>query len=198
MYTHTHTHTHTRASLVAQLVKNPSAMWETWVQSVGWEDSLEKGKATHSSILAWRIPWTVHRGVAKSQTQLRDLLSLHFIYIYIYMTHPRVWNGYPLQYSCLEGPMDRGTWQDTVHRVAQNRTQLSTYTQICSVQLLSHVQLSVTPWTVWSLPGSSVHGILQAWILEWVAISFSRGSSQPKDQTSISYIICISWQVLYH
>ena len=43
------------ASLVAQLVKNPPAMWETWVQSLGWEDPLEKGKATHSSILAWRI-----------------------------------------------------------------------------------------------------------------------------------------------
>ena len=47
-----------KASLVAQLVKNPPAMWETWVQSLGWEDPLEKGKATHSSILAWRIPWT--------------------------------------------------------------------------------------------------------------------------------------------
>ena len=47
------------ASLVAQLGKNPPAMWETWVQSLGWEDPLEKGKATHSSILAWRIPWTV-------------------------------------------------------------------------------------------------------------------------------------------
>ena len=47
------------AFLVAQLVKNPPAMWETWVWSLGWEDPLEKGKATHSSILAWRIPWTV-------------------------------------------------------------------------------------------------------------------------------------------
>ena len=47
------------ASLVAQLVKNPPAMQETWVQSLGWEDPLEKGKATHSSILAWRIPRTV-------------------------------------------------------------------------------------------------------------------------------------------
>ena len=51
------------ASLVAQLVKNLSAMWETWVQSLGWEDPLEMGKATHSSI--------VH-GVAKSPTRLRD------------------------------------------------------------------------------------------------------------------------------
>ena len=48
------------ASLVAQLVKNPPAMWETWVQSLDWEDPLEKGKATPSSILAWRIPWTVY------------------------------------------------------------------------------------------------------------------------------------------
>ena len=47
------------ASLGAQLVKNPPAMRETWVQSLGWEDALEKGKATHSRILAWRIPWTV-------------------------------------------------------------------------------------------------------------------------------------------
>ena len=42
-------------SLVAQLVKNPPAMWKTWVQPLDWEDPLEKGKATHSSILAWRI-----------------------------------------------------------------------------------------------------------------------------------------------
>ena len=47
------------ASLVAQLVKNPPAMQDTWVRSLGWEDPPEKGKATHSGILAWRIPWTV-------------------------------------------------------------------------------------------------------------------------------------------
>ena len=47
-------------SLVAQLEKNPPAMQETGVQSLSWEDSLEKGKAAHSSILAWRIPWTVY------------------------------------------------------------------------------------------------------------------------------------------
>ena len=64
--------------LVAQTVKNPPAIRETWVQSLSWEDPLEKGMATHSSILAWRIPmdrgaWqaTVHR-VAKSWTQLSD------------------------------------------------------------------------------------------------------------------------------
>ena len=47
------------ASLVAQLITNLLAMWETWVRSLGMKDPLEKGKATHSSILAWRIPWTV-------------------------------------------------------------------------------------------------------------------------------------------
>jgi len=47
------------ASLMAHLVMNPPAMWETWVPSLGWEDLLEKGKATHSNILAWRIPRAV-------------------------------------------------------------------------------------------------------------------------------------------
>ena len=48
-----------RASLVAQMVKNLPAIQETGVRSLGWEDPLEKGTATHSSVLAWRIPWTV-------------------------------------------------------------------------------------------------------------------------------------------
>ena len=68
----------TWASLVAQTVKNPLAMRETWVQSLAWEDPLEKSMATHSSILAWRIPldrgaWqaTVH-GVTKSWRQLSN------------------------------------------------------------------------------------------------------------------------------
>ena len=51
-----------RASLVAKLVKNPAAIRETWVQSPGWEDPLEKGKATYSSILSWRILWTEEPG----------------------------------------------------------------------------------------------------------------------------------------
>ena len=57
------------------MVKHLPTMWETWVQSLGWEDLLKKEMATHSSILAWKIPWTeepaVH-GVSKSQTQLND------------------------------------------------------------------------------------------------------------------------------
>ena len=55
------------ASLVAQPVKNPSAMQETWAQSLDREDPLEKGMATHSSILAWRIPWTEEPGGLQSK-----------------------------------------------------------------------------------------------------------------------------------
>ena len=61
---------------MAQLVKNSPAMWETWVQSLGWEDPLEKGKATHSSILAWSIPWTAESMGSQSWTQLNDFHSL--------------------------------------------------------------------------------------------------------------------------
>ena len=51
---------------VAQTVKSPPAMRETWVRSLGWEDPLEKGKTTHSSILAWRMPWTEEPGGLQS------------------------------------------------------------------------------------------------------------------------------------
>ena len=54
------------AALVAQLVKNLPAMWETWVWSLGWEDPLEKGKAAHSRIFTWRIPWTEEPGGLQS------------------------------------------------------------------------------------------------------------------------------------
>ena len=56
------------ASLVAQLVKNLPAMWETWILSLVWEDPLEKGTATHSSILAWNSMDFIVHGVAKSRT----------------------------------------------------------------------------------------------------------------------------------
>ena len=70
---------YSQASLVAQLVKNLPAMWETWVRSLGWEDPLEKGTTTHSSILVWRIPWTTVHGVAKSWTWLSDF-HFHFTF----------------------------------------------------------------------------------------------------------------------
>ena len=68
------------ASLVAETVKNPPAMWKTWVQSLGWEDPLEEGLATHSSILAWRIPWTEGPGglqSVQSQNVRHDWVTKH-------------------------------------------------------------------------------------------------------------------------
>ena len=96
------------ASLVAQTVKNPPVMWETWVLSLGWEDPLEECKATHFSILAWRIPmdrgaWQVtFHGAAKSQTwlsdeaqqtgktgmrQIRNLQHYKYVFIFNYLPH---------------------------------------------------------------------------------------------------------------
>ena len=57
---------YSRASLVAQMVKNPPALWKTWVWPLGWEDPLEEGMATHPSILAWRIPRTEEPGRLQS------------------------------------------------------------------------------------------------------------------------------------
>ena len=114
---------------MAQMVKNPLAMQETQVQSLGWEDALEKEMATHSSILAWRIPRTKEPAAAAAKSL-----------------------------------------------------------QLCPTRcnLMD-----------WSPRGSSVRGILQARILEWVAISSSRGSSRPRDRTHISYVSCIGRRVLY-
>ena len=66
-----------RASLVAHLVKNPPARQETWVQSLGWEDPLEKRTTTHSSILAWRIPWTGYSPCGRKESDTTEWLSLH-------------------------------------------------------------------------------------------------------------------------
>ena len=67
----------TQSSLVAQLVKNLPAIQETWVRSLGWEDPLEKEKATYSSILAWRIPWTVYSPWGHQESDTTERLSLH-------------------------------------------------------------------------------------------------------------------------
>ena len=83
--------------------KEFSAMQETWVASLGWEDPLEKGMATHSSILAWRISmdrgaqWGTVHGITNSWTWLSNQTQ-----IYIFGEG----NGNPLQYSCPENPMD--------------------------------------------------------------------------------------------
>ena len=134
-----------QVSLVAQLGKNPPAMLETWVQSLGGEESLEKGKATHSSILAWRIPWNV----SSMGSQKHRVSSVCF-------SSPKL---HSLSFTCLPAKL----------------------LQSCP----THCEpIDCSP------PGSSVHGILQARILRWVATPSSRGSSQPRDQTLVSYVSC--------
>ena len=73
---------------VAQPVKNPPAMQETWVRFLGWEDLLEKGKAAHSSILAWRIPWTIH-SVGRKESETTERLSLSLSELF--MAAEKVW-----------------------------------------------------------------------------------------------------------
>ena len=97
---------------VAQLVKNLSAMRETWVWSLGWEDPLEKGKATHSNILAWRIPWTVHHGVTKSLTRLSNI-HFHFDHLYFhdYFEFFPVRPGFSMSYLLMrEKPSSQLPW----------------------------------------------------------------------------------------
>ena len=68
------------------MVKNLPAVWEIWVQSLGWEDSLEEGMATHSSILAWRLPWTEEPGKLQSTGSQRvgyDCMTKHTYIILI-------------------------------------------------------------------------------------------------------------------
>ena len=92
------------ASLVAHMVKNPPAMRETWVQSLGWEDPLEKGKATHSSIVAWRIPRTVwsmgsHR-VRHNRENFTSLTVQHSELYSIYCDKPYE-KEHEKEYTCI-------------------------------------------------------------------------------------------------
>ena len=89
-------------SLMAQLVKDLSAVQEAWVQSLGWEDPLEKGKTTHSSILAWRIPWTIQS--MRSQSAGHDFVSVCFYFgkKLSKHIHPRIHflKGYSKKHNC--------------------------------------------------------------------------------------------------
>ena len=103
---------------------------------------------------------------------------------------PRVGNGNPLQYSCLENPMDRETWWAVVHRVAKSQTQMTdwTHTELVS-QCAKLLQSCLTLYNPMDCIAHQVPWILQAKILEWAAMSFSRGSSWPRDWICVSYEI---------
>ena len=125
---------------MAQLVKNLPAIPETWVRPLSWEDPLEKGKATYSSILAWRILWTMQSmGCKMWDTTERLSLGMKGFpggsggeesvsnagdpgSIPVLGRSPGIGNGNPFQYSCLENPIDRGAWWAAVHGVAKSWT----------------------------------------------------------------------------
>ena len=110
-------------------------------------------------------------------------------------------DGTPLQYSCLENPRDGGAWWTAVSGVAQSRTRLKRLSSrsMCSLLLsLSVVADALVPHGLWTTTtvGSSVRGLFQARLLEWVDFSYSRGSSRPRDQSSISCISCMNSKVI--
>ena len=143
------------------MAKNPPVVQEIQVWSLGLKDPLEKGMTTHSSILAWRIPWTEAPGGLQSMGLLRVGHNWATSFSCI-----GEGNGNPLQYSCPENPRDRGAQWAAVYGVYR----------------VGH------DWSNLAAAGYSVHRILQARILEWVVIPFSRGSSQAKDWTLVSHI----------
>ena len=101
-----------QASLVAQLVKNLPAMWETWIRSLGWEDLPQKGKATHSSILTWRIPWTIQsmvsqRGHRVAQTRLSKF-HFHASLIAQLGKNPPAMQETPVQFLGREDLLEKG------------------------------------------------------------------------------------------
>ena len=106
-------------------------MWETWVQSLGQEDLLEKGMTTHSSILApakKRAQRNILGFPGGSEVKASACNAGDLGLIPGLGRCPGEGNGNPLQYSCLENPMDGGAWQATVHEVAKSRTRLSNFT----------------------------------------------------------------------
>ena len=119
-------------------------MQETWVQSLGWEDPLKKGKATCSSILAWRIPWTV-QSMGGKELDMTQCLSGEG-------------NGTPLQYSCLENPMDGGAWWAAVHGAAKNQTRLSDFTFTFHFHALEKEMATHSSVLAWRIPGMGEPG----------------------------------------
>ena len=118
---------HFWASFVTQLVKNPPAMRETWVRSLGWEDPQGNGKAPHSTLWPGEFDG-LYSTWGPKESDTTEQLSLSFkcltnVICYHLCSKSGEGNGNPLQYSCLENAMDREAWRATVRGVA--KTQLS-------------------------------------------------------------------------
>ena len=152
----------------------------------------EKAMTPHSSTLAWKVSWTEEPGRLQSwccqESHTAERFHFHFPLSCI-----GEGNGNPLQCSWLENPRDGGAWWPAIYGVTQSRTQLKRLSSSSREKFWSEVLEAQSCLTLcdpmdYSPPGSSVPGILLARILEWVAIPFSRGSSQRRDQTHVSHI----------
>ena len=155
--------------------------------------------ATHSSIHAWRVPWTEEPGRLQPMGSHRvghdwsnlacTHIHLKYIFINIIALHGRVHNVY---YNIIERNIICKVLNSCIH------IRLYTYMHACvHAKLLQSCPTLCNPVNC-SPPGSSVCEILQARIVEWVAMHSSRGSSQPRDGTQVSYVSCIVRWVLYH
>ena len=183
------------ASLMVQWVRIPPAMQETWVQSLGWEDPLEEEMATDSSILAWEIPWTklwatVH-GVPRVRHDWANKPPPHEVIL----SWDALQGQPPLADNHVITPTHKHsvprqllffTFRPVCHKLHK---KVHAMCALCAMCPTLYDPMDCCP------PGSSVHGIFQARILEWVAIPFFRGSSQPRDQNCIP---SITRQNLYH
>ena len=145
-------------------------MQETWVWFLGQENPLEKGMATYFNILAWRIPWTEEPG------GLQFMLTL---------------NSWPIALRLM---LDEWNLSNTcIFSIGH----ITAFTSLKGSEVAQSCPTLCDPMDC-SLPGSSAHGIFQARVQEWVAISFSRRSSWSRDRTCVPCISCTGRWILYH
>ena len=202
--------------VVAQMVKCLPTMRETQVQSLGWEDLLEKEMAIHSSTLAWKIPWMEEPGRLQSmgsQGVRHDWVTLIHSFIKLRTTlftihsspslweegmvlmHWSTWNS-SFSALCIMHALCIYIFSEILLSKVLTMNSLPSFACACVLSRLSRIRLFCDPMDL-NLPGSSVHGILQARILEWVAMTSFRGSSWLRDWTRVSYVSCIGRGVLY-
>ena len=164
--------------------------------------------AIHSSILAWRIPWTEEPGGLQfmMSQRVRHWMANTFFLNYLWLISVLSWIPPRAHLGVAAG--SEGLKEDSKCFLPERQATLFVYL----TDRQATYYFLATPWIVTAgccaqpcltamdchLPGSSVHEIFQARILEWIAIYYSRGSSWSRDQTHISFVSCTGRQILYH